>query len=155
MDFEPDDEIIDNIAKHLMSLNQPGKLPSKRRARDIMDYIISLFEGCKQYGDLEFEVWKQYYSANSLIEEREQVANTLRQMRRMAPLTPSQAQTEMGKKCTHLDQGRWVDDFVVFALKKSGSISLISRSAIDSIAAALEQASPRNSMNRPSVLGPL
>ena len=78
MDFDSDDEIVANIAVHLMSLGHSDKPPQKRRARDIMDYIISLYEGCKQYGDLEFEVWKQYYTANSLIEEREQVANTLR-----------------------------------------------------------------------------
>lgn len=120
-----------------------------------MDYIITFFEGSKAYGDLEYEVWKQYYAANSLIEEREEVCQTLRSLRRKAPVTPSELQGVMGKKCTHLDQGRWVDDFVIFALKKSSSISIISRQALDAIAAGLEQCSPRNSMNRPSVWQPL
>jgi len=31
-----------------------------------------------------------------------------------------------------------VDDFVIFALKKSGSISMINRQALDGIAAGLE-----------------
>jgi len=81
LDFDEEDDVICEIGKFLFQLGLPKK-PASQNVRDIMDYMINMFEGCKAYGDLEYEVWKQYYAANSLIEEREEVRETLRLLRR-------------------------------------------------------------------------
>jgi len=57
LDFDDSDDIIVELGTYLI---QQGRAKKQNRSlvRDIMDFIIQFFEGCKANGDLEYEVWK-------------------------------------------------------------------------------------------------
>ncbi len=97
-----------------------------------MDFLTELFEGCKRFSDLEYDVWKSYFNSNALKSEKEKIFESLNPLCR-GNLTPELIKGKIGPIVAYLDGGRWVDELIVFSLKKSQSLNKIKKTVIQSI----------------------
>lgn len=99
----------------------------------MMSFIEDIFYGCKKYGDLEYEQFKKYFLANSLKEEREGILINIKRLMKTKLVTNDGLRKALKSYGGHLDNGMWIEDFVVFAHKFSSSLSEITQTALETM----------------------
>lgn len=126
-------EELESLAIFILAKGNPNVKKDKLKSdsSSVLEYLDEVFEGCKRYGDLEYDVFKRYFLANSIKEEREGILADLNRLIKQGDVQPSQIVSALKKNGQHLDNGIWIEDFVIFALKHSNSLTTISSDALD------------------------